>query len=145
MADLSSIIRLRKFQLDEKRQALAELQRFSDSIAADIERLDQAVEAEKQVALVATDPAAVFAFGGFIQGARERRLKLEDSLRKLEAQIEIAVEQLRVAFADLKKYEQTEAQRRAREVRKRTRAENAQLDEIGLDGYRRRASESPSA
>jgi flagellar FliJ protein len=65
-------------------------------------------------------------------------------LQKVQIQIDAASDQIRSAFNDLKKYEQTEAQRRAREVQRRSRAENMQLDEIGIDGFRRRAADSQS-
>ena len=145
MADLAGIIRLRRFQLDEKRQALAGWQRFAEGIRDDRARLEQSIESEKQTALNTDDTNMVFAFGGFVQGALERRKRLDESLTKIEGQIETAIEDVRNAFADLKRFEQTQAQRQSREAARRARVETAQLDEIGLDGYRRRSSEPGAA
>ena len=140
MADLKGIIRLRRFQLDEKRQALAGWHRFADEIRADRARLDQSIEAEKQIALAADDPNTALAFGNFVRSALERRKRLEESLAKIEAQIEVATEEVRSAYADLKRFEQTQAQRESRETARRARSDTAQLDEIGLETFRRRAA-----
>jgi hypothetical protein len=138
MADLAGIIRLRRFQLDEKRQALAGWHRFADELRADRARLEQSIATEQQVALDSVDPNAAFSFGAFVRAALERRRRIDESLAKIEAQIDAATEEVRDAFADLKRFEQTQAQRQSRETLRRARIETAQLDEIGLEGYRRR-------
>ena len=142
MADLGGIIRLRRFQLDEKRQALAGWHRFADEVRADRTRLDQTIEAEKQTALATDDPNTALAFGNFVRGALDRRKRLDESLAKIEAQIDVSTEEVRVAYADLKRFEQTQAQRQSRETARRMRIETAQLDEIGLETHRRRAAEN---
>lgn len=141
MADLTGVIRLRRFQLDEKRQVLVELQRLAAELVGEQARLVQSIEAEQDAALSVADPSAAFTFGTFVQSVLERRKRLEQSQAQTEAQIEGATEQVREAFNELKKFEQTEAQRRAREFQRRARQENLQLDEIGIEGFRRRSAE----
>lgn len=141
MADLKGVIRLRRFQLDEKRQALAELQRLAVSLAEEQARLEQSIEAEKEAARTVPDPNAAFAFGAFVRSALERRKRIEHSRAQLEIQIEAATDEVRGAFNELKKFEQTEAQRRAKETQRRARIESNQLDEIGIEGFRRKAAE----
>jgi hypothetical protein len=141
MADLSGIIRLKRFQLDEKRQALAGWHRFADELRADRTRLEQSIADEQVLARESADPNTTLSFGAFVRAALDRRKRIDDSLAKIEAQIEAATEEVRNAFAELKRFEQTQAQRQARETHRRARIETAQLDEIGLEGYRRRISQ----
>ncbi|HLG86478.1 MAG TPA: flagellar FliJ family protein [Alphaproteobacteria bacterium] len=141
MADLTGIIRLRRFQLDEKRQVLAGWHRFADELRADRARLEQSIAEEQLLARESPDPNTTLSFGAFVRAALDRRKRIDESLAKIEAQIEAATEEVREAFADLKRFEQTQAERRARENLKRARAETAQLDEIGLEGYRRRSDQ----
>ena len=141
MADLTGLIRLKRFQLDEKRQALAGWHRFADELRADRARLEQSIAEEQLLARDAVDPNTTLSFGAFVRAALDRRKRIDESLAKTEAQVEVATGEVRDAFADLKRFEQTQAQRRAREGLRRARIETAQLDEIGLEGYRRRAAE----
>jgi len=145
MAGLAGIIRLRRFQLDEKRQALAGWHRFADELRADRARLEQSIADEQKAALDSVDPSSTLSFGTFVRAALDRRKRIDDSLAKVEAEIEVATEEVRDAYVDLKRFEQTEAQRRTREGMRRARAETAQLDEIGLEGYRRRTSQPEAA
>jgi len=145
MAGLAGIIRLRRFQLDEKRQALAGWHRFADELRADRARLEQSIADEQKAARDSVDPSSALSFGAFVRAALDRRKRIDDSLAKVEAEIEAATEEVRDAYADLKRFEQTEAQRRTREGMRRARAETAQLDEIGLEGYRRRTSQPEAA
>lgn len=141
MADLAGIIRFKRFQLDEKRQALAGWHRFADELRADRTQLEQSIATEQRVALESVDPNTTLSFGAFVRVALDRRQRIDESLAKIEAQVEAATEEVREAFADLKRFEQTQAQRQSRESLRRARIETAQLDEIGLEGYRRRSAD----
>lgn len=135
MADLNGVIRFRRYQLDEKRQTLAELQRLATGLAHEQARLEQSIETEKQASLTVSDTQAAFAFGAFVQSALDRRKRIEQSRAQLETQIEGATEEVRGAFNELKKFEQTEAQRQAREAQRRAHVESMQLDEVGIEGF----------
>jgi hypothetical protein len=140
MASLKGAIQLRRFQLDEKRRVLADLQLLSAELDADRARLNTAIETEKRTALTADEPEAGFAFGSFVQAAIVRRQKLEESLRRVESQIEGANQDVHGAFNELKKFELAQAQRDQRETRRLARLEGIRLDEIGLQGFRRRST-----
>ena len=140
MASLKGVIQLRRFQLDEKRRVLNDLQRLSTELQADLDRLNQSIESEKQIALAADEPETSFAFGNFVQAALPRRDKIEQSLRNVEAQIADANQQVLGAFNEVKKFELAQVQRDNVEARRLARIEGTRLDEIGLENFRRRLS-----
>ena len=140
MANLESIIRLRRFQLDEKRQTLADLHRLSSELSSERMRLNETIELEQRAALAANDRNTAFAFGSFVQAAIERRKRIDGSLQKLALQIAAATDDVRAAFSDLKTFEQTEASREARKAKLAARAEAMRFDDMGVEGFRRRAA-----
>ena len=141
MAELRGIIRLRRFELDEKKRVLAELHRLADELDLERARLDQAIEAEKQVAAGAAGTGPGLAFGSYVQAALGRRKRVEETRRDLDGKIETAMEAVRAAFSNVKTLEQAQLDRDARASQKRARLEGAQLDEIALNGFRRRSTD----
>ena len=136
MKGLKSLIRLHKFRLDERRRGLQELETLRQRLNAMLARLKAEVSAEKRT--VESAPEMAFAFADYAASARERRLKLIDSVDETERQIEQARDAVNQAFQELKKYEITQANRERLAAQRAARLEQAKLDEIGLTVYRRR-------
>lgn len=133
---LKGVIRLHKFQVDEKRRALAELQRQEQTI------LDRQAalraELEREQAAVRENAALGIVFGAYAARYRQRRDQLAQALTELRRRITEAQDDLAEAFLDLKTYEITQANRDLREKKEREQKEQAALDEMGLMLHRRR-------
>ncbi|MEZ5669293.1 MAG: flagellar FliJ family protein [Alphaproteobacteria bacterium] len=136
MKSLDTLIRLQKWQLDEKRRQLVELRRMYDDLCTAIARLDQEIAAE--ATLATSDPSLGATFGVFAQAARGRRDKLVASRAELDARIEGAEQEIAEAFGELKKIEVTKQGREARAQAQLARREQAALDEVGGLMMRRR-------
>lgn len=136
---LKTIIRLQKLQLDEKRRVLAELHTLADRLRNEIEKVKQEIAHEQET--VRDDFSVSFTYSNFAQAALERGRKLGESLGQVEAQINIATDEMAEAFQELKRYELAEEERLKRERDKQKRKEAAMLDETALVGFRRRQEE----
>ena len=140
---LKTIIRLQKLQLDEKRRVLAELHTLADRLRNEIEKVKQEIAHEQET--VRDDFSVSFTYSNFAQAALERGRKLGESLGQVEAQINIATDEMAEAFQELKRFELAEEERLKRERDKQKRKEAAMLDETALVGFRRRQAEEEAA
>ena len=136
MTALNSLVRVHQWELDEKRQKLADLERLAEKMKTDLAAIDQAYESEK--ALAGASPEAAAAFPNYAMAVKQRRQKVQDSIQALEASIEAAREEVRTAFQELKKYQTAESNQQRREKAKRAKREQQAMDEVGLNLYRRR-------
>lgn len=143
MSSLKTLIRLQKWQLDEKRRALAELQTLADRLKAEIDRVKAEVKAEQDTAR--SNPEYAFSYSNFAQAALERGRKLALSMAQVDAQVIIATDEMAGAFQELKRIELAEEERVRREKEKLKRKEAAMLDETALVGFRRRQLEREDA
>lgn len=136
MADLKPLIRLHKHELDEKRRALAAL--YGDM--AVLERERQALEAafEKEKKAVAEAGDIHFTFAQYTETVRRKKQALNDLEAVLEKKIEQAKDAMMETFSELKKYEMTQAERERLEAEERRIREGKIMDEIGLEGFRRK-------
>lgn len=139
MNSLKTIIRLHKWQLDEKRRELVELQNLREHLLNQIDRLEQEIAAERTTA--SADFEASFTFPNYIKMAKERRHKLDRSVAQVDEQITAATEAVAEAYQELKKYELAEEERVKREALKLKRKQDAILDETASIGFRRRQQE----
>ncbi|CAO3457312.1 flagellar export protein FliJ [Azospirillum largimobile] len=140
---LKTIIRLQKLQLDEKRRVLAELHTLADRLRNEIEKVKQEIAHEQET--VRDDFSVSFTYSNFAQAALERGRRLGQSLAQVEAQIEIATDEMAEAFQELKRYELAEEERQKRERDKQKRKDAGMLDETALVGFRRRQAEEEAA
>ena len=103
MKSRETLIRLKKFQVDEKRRRVAQI----EAMVADFERmandLDREVANEERRAGI-SDPAH-FAYPTYARAARTRREKIIHSADELKGQLDGAKAELEIAFEDLKKVE----------------------------------------
>lgn len=143
MSSLKSVIRLHKWQLDEKRRALAELQNLGDRLNAEAARLEDEIRAEQETAKGSFE--ASFTYAGYAKAAMERRRRIAQSIAQVQEQIAAATEEMAEAFQELKRFELAEEERQKREKEKQRRKDDAMLDETALVGFRRRQKEESGA
>ena len=123
-----SLIRLKKFQVDEKRRQVAQI----EAMIADFERmageLDQQIEIEQQKTGISD--VAHFAYSTFAKAAMQRRDNLLASANDMRGTLEAAQDGLAEAVEDLKKVELLDQREHGREVAAEAKAEQAEYDEI---------------
>lgn len=143
MSSLATVIRVHKWQLDERRRALAELQSLADRLHDEARRLEDEIHREQETAK--SDFEASFAYAGYAKRAMLRRQRIADSITQVEEQIAAATEAMAEAFQELKRFELAEEERQRREKEKLRRKENAMLDETAVVGHRRRQQQEEEA
>lgn len=135
MKGLPTLIRVRQWELEEKRRKLADLEGLALQLEEAIARLDDEVKMEQGVASASVDVS--FAYAPYAQAAIERRRTLKASLEDVRLQIEAAAEEVTAAYQELKKYEVANDARRRRARVEANRREQIVLDEIAIEGFRR--------
>ncbi len=129
MKSRDTLIRLKRFHVDEKRRQVAQI----EAMIADFQRmatdLDREIAAEQSRAGI--DDPGHFAYPTYAKAAMQRRDNLMRSAKDLESQLEDARNQLADAFEELKKVEILEERDQMRERSAEGRAEQAELDRIG--------------
>jgi len=138
--DLHTLIRLRKWDVEEKQRALAALLRREESILMGIQNL--ILEKEQEAAFVgqAADVSETFTFSAYLKRWDERKELFDNALIEVRGHIDDARDELAEAYRDLKTFEVTQEQREAAEEKEAQRVETIELDEIGLNLHRRRAA-----
>jgi flagellar export protein FliJ len=129
MKSRDTLIRLKKFQVDEKRRRVAQI----EGMIADFERmaadLEREIKSEQERAGI-HDPAH-FAYPTYAKAAMQRRENLTRSADELKVQLEDAKAALGEAFEELKKVELLDERDQARERAADNMREQAELDHIG--------------
>lgn len=130
MKSRETLIRLKRFQLDEKRRKVAQIEMMIadfDRMAVDLER---EIQSEEQKAGI-TDPAH-FAYPTYAKAAAQRRDNLKRSADDLKETLDQAQGELAEAVEELKKVEILEDRERGVERAAAGAREQAALDEIAL-------------
>ena len=130
MKSRETLIRLKKFQVDEKRRKVAQI----EGMIADFERmvgdLDREIQSEQERAGI-HDPAH-FAYPTYAKAAMARRENLKRSADELRIQLEDAKGAQGEAFEELKKVELLDERDQMREREEEEAREHAELDAMGL-------------
>ena len=135
MNGLDGLIRLNKWKLDEKRLALAELERLAQRLRDQLSALERELAAEQKIAAGSLE--AGIAYAHYANAVIGRRMTLSKSLAEVEGQIRLALDEVAEAFRDLKKFDIVKARRDRESAEKAKRLQQAQLDEMGLQLHRR--------
>jgi flagellar FliJ protein len=130
MKSRETLIRLRKFQVDERRRKAAQI----ETMIAEFERM--ATELEREIKIEQDragihDPAH-FAYPTYAKAAIQRRENLSRSANELKVQLDDAKNALADAFEELKKVEMLDERDQMRERATESAIEQAELDAIGL-------------
>jgi len=130
MKSRETLIRLKKFQVDEKRRKVAQI----EGMIAEFERmgvdLEREVKTEQDRAGI-HDPAH-FAYPTYAKAAMTRRENLKRSADELRVQLDEAKSALGEAFDEMKKVELLDERDQMREREEEEAREQVELDSIGL-------------
>jgi flagellar protein FliJ len=130
MKSRETLIRLKKFQVDERRRKVAQI----EGMIAEFERmagdLDREIKSEQDRAGI-HDPGH-FAYPTYAKAAMQRRENLQRSADDLKAQLEAATGALAEAFEEMKKIELLDERDQMRERAEENAREQSELDAIGL-------------
>ena len=141
MANLLSLIKLRRHNVDEKQKVLAELYRQVEMIEQNKQILIDRLREEREV-LDKTQTLEMYAyFGRFSQNIHRSLERMNEEKRKLETRIQIAQDDVREAFANMKRIEIVQSEREKAERKEQDDKDTREMDEIGLDGFRRKEQE----
>ena len=138
MTALDQLVRLHRWNLDEKRQKLAELERFRAKLMGNIETLEAELAHEQKAA--AGSEVSGLSLPAFIKATVDRRRKIEESIAEVDRSIAAARDEIAQAFQEFKKYETAHGNHQRREELKRSRREQNAADELGIDLHRRQAA-----
>ncbi|MCG6206317.1 flagellar export protein FliJ [Rhodopseudomonas sp. HC1] len=130
MKSRDTLIRLKKFQVDERRRRVAQI----EGMIADFQRMSVDLEREiltEQERAGISDPTH-FAYPTYAKAAIQRRENLTRSADELRVQLEDARAQLSEAYDELKKVELLDERDQARERAEEGAREQADMDSIGL-------------
>lgn len=141
MSTLDALIRVRKFELDEKRRFLKGLEMIEDEHKAALVKLGEELLQEQKIASASQEGA--YAYGAYGRVVIRRREDLDRAIIDIGLQIEVAREELATAFSELKKFEITKESRERVEAVAEGRREQAVLNELGINGHlmRKRANQ----
>jgi len=130
MKSRNTLIRLKKFQLDERRRKVAQI----EAMVADFRRmasdLDREIVTEQERAGI-HDPGH-FAYPTYAKAAIARRENLKRSADELAVQLEDAKMALQESFDELKKVELLDERDQVRDRAAEEAREQAELDTMGL-------------
>lgn len=131
-----SLIRLKKFTVDEKRRQVMQI----EMMVADFERmaaeLDQQIEIEHNKTGISD--VAHFAYSTFAKAALQRRDNLLASANDMRGKLETAQDELAEALEDLKKVELLDQRENQRERDEQNKIEQAGYDEVARLRHRGR-------
>ena len=134
MKSRDTLIRLRRFQVDEKRRRVTQIEMMMADFQRMAAELDREVAHEEARAGI-TDTAH-FAYPTYARAAATRRDNMVQSAQALEGQLAEAKAELGEAFEDLKKVEILEDRERSAERAAEALREQAAMDGIGLSRAR---------
>ncbi len=140
MADLHALIRVRRHTVEQKQKVLADLYRKAEELENQKKELNETLAMERRK-LDEMGVEALGYFGRYSEVVRERSEEIDESMKRLNNRIEVAREEVRLAFSELKKIQITQENREAEEKKARDKKESALLDDIAIEGYRRRQDE----
>ncbi|MCA3270025.1 MAG: flagellar FliJ family protein [Alphaproteobacteria bacterium] len=135
MKSLSTLIRLNKFQLDEKKRALKELQELAQNLHSSLAQLKEEFDREQAIAKESFTAAQVF--HQYKAAIEQRRATLLESINQVDDEILGITNEMTDLFQDLKRFEITESERTLTSKKSRDKKEERALDDQAIVRYRR--------
>ena len=136
MSGLDQMMRLQKWSLDEKRRQAADLDALVERLRGDVHRLDEEVAREIETARGNLELER--ALPEYRKVMAERRDRILKSISDLSAELDKLRDQIMESFSELKKTEQTIANRQQRQRNAQRRRDQIRADEVGLELHRRK-------
>ena len=139
MARLDSLIRVRRYAVEEKQKVLAELFRQVERFETRRQQFELEIIKEREALELQKTPEMLAYFGRYSQIVKRDMARIDLELKKLDARIRLAQDDIREAFANLKRIEIVAANRKEAERKAQDAKEDTELDAIGIEGFRRNA------
>jgi flagellar export protein FliJ len=130
MKSRETLVRLKKFQVDEKQRKVAQIETMIAEFDRMAGELDREIRIEQDRAGI-HDPAH-FAYPTYAKAAIGRRENLKRSIDELRIQLEDAKSALGEAFDDLKKVELLDVRDQMRDRETEAASEQSELHDVGL-------------
>lgn len=127
---IDGIIRLQRWQLDEKRRNLAELEGMRQDFESRLTQLDAELEREKAAAAEGGEGA--YGFSEFVGATMGRKQSIRDSILNIDKEIDAARDDVQQAFLELKKLETVDARQQREKKAARDRRQQTVMDEMTL-------------
>lgn len=138
MANLDPLIRLNKFQLEEKQRVLSGLYTQVEKLETDKRAILDSIETEKHAIDGTTQHLSMMtSFMAYVQRSQKEIEEINNQVSSLEIKITRAIDEMREAFGELKKIEITRDRRLEEIAKDNARREDALFSEIALEIYRR--------
>ena len=138
MSALDSLIRLHRWQLDERKRDLATLEDLAAKLGEERARLE--LEDQREQLVATASPETAFAYAGYARSLIDRRRKIEQSRVEVVEQISRAREALAEAFQEMKRYEIAAANRIKVEEQRDAKRQQRVLDDLGVERFRRKTA-----
>ena len=138
MTAIDQLVRLHRWNLDEKRQKLADLERLRERLLGNIETIK--IERQREKQLAAGSEITHITLPAFIRASLERQRKIEESVEEVDRSIAAARDEIAEAFQEFKKYETAHGNHQRREAAKRSKREQMVADEMSLETHRRQVA-----
>ncbi|MCK5424041.1 MAG: flagellar FliJ family protein [Emcibacter sp.] len=133
---MTGMIRLHKWQLDEKRRNMVDLEKMKEDLLQNLVDLQEELIAEQKK--VSEASVVNIGYAAYAQQVMARRVNIVNSMVEIDVSIDDMKEQVAEAFKELKKYEVVEQRERERELTERNRRQQSELDELAINMHRRR-------
>lgn len=132
---LDGLIRLRRWELDDKRRTVRELEDLAARLEEEAKRLEEELVSEQQSAR--RSPEALCAYSGYAQAVIGRREALASSVAQVEDQLSAARDEVHQAFQELKRFEIARDREAEAATARGKRRQQADLDEVARNVHRR--------
>lgn len=136
MSQYDQLVRLRDWELDEKRRALAGIQAEIDALVNKRQALEDEVRSEQDIA--STSLEASISYNAFANSVILRRERIAAEIEERREAVDEATQEMLVAFQELRKAEIVRDDFDEKERLVETRREQMELDEIAQTLHRRK-------
>lgn len=140
MAQLHSLIRYKRHELDEKRKILSTVNAELEFLIGTKKKKLDDLAREKNLASVDIDIARTF--GPYLNKTLEQCDELDVMIGEKQQEVQAATIVVQEAYLEVKKLEVTQEKRDEAEADRVDRIESITLDDIGIEGFRRRQDET---
>lgn len=133
-----TLIRLRKFRVDELQRRMAAINGMQADVEKKMADLEDSVVRERQRA--ADSDIGRLAFPSFLRSIELRRENLQNTLRDIERERDACQDELSEAYLDLKSLQIAAEQQEKRQAEAEARRTQSRLDEMALVRHLRKHS-----
>jgi flagellar FliJ protein len=133
-----SLLRLKRFRVDELKRRLTTLDEMKTDLEKKLTDLEDSVVRERQRA--SDSDIGRLAFPSFLQSIEVRRKNIRTTMADLERERAAQQDDLSAAFQDLKSFELAEEERLRRSAEAEAHAQQSRMDEIAMVRHLRKHS-----